>query len=162
MPPTPFQRVLYAPTDKLKHKQQGATEDHKQIQAMSARCPTAQAMSAATRSLSCFVKGISPGCFVIEGLSVPCDFSSLTSDRGTLGVPVLLSYRLPTPLSLRGPSSLSPDGCRESSRAAHFRAEGSGVSGGSGGGVAGVSMVGFAGDGERLCLGGEEDSLREA
>jgi len=47
--------------------------------------------------------------------------------------------------------------------AAHFRAVGSGVSGGGGGGgVAGVAEVGFAGDGERLCLGDEEDSLRGA
>jgi len=43
--------------------------------------------------------------------------------------------------------------------AAHLRAVGSGVSGGGGGGGA---EVGFAGDGERLCLGGEEDSLRGA
>ena len=83
-------------------------ESESNLQAMSACCHTAHAMSAATRSLSCFVNGISLGCFVIEGPSTLGDSSSLTSDIGTLGVPVLLSYRLPTPLSLRGASSLSP------------------------------------------------------
>ncbi len=43
--------------------------------------------------------------------------------------------------------------------AAHLRAVESGVSGGGGGGG---GQVGFAGDGERLCLGGEEDNLRGA
>ncbi len=46
--------------------------------------------------------------------------------------------------------------------AAHLRAVGSGVSGGGGGGGAGVAEVGCAGDGERLCLGVEEDNLRGA